>query len=225
MANQLWSDLLIGSGQLWSDLDSAPGIVTPGPAVLTLNGQVPAAAQPTTVFRTPTPALLTLSGLSLSAPVTLIPAAAVLSAVGQIPAQQLIRTITNALAPAVESPPTSFAPTLITIWTTQPGIGQLTLQTLEINVTQGGNIGFVSPAPAELTLQTLPYSLLVLAGGAGLGSIQMLGLAPTILRELTISPDIGQVSLNPVAPELALPFTWVDDDPAPTRTWITDAAA
>lgn len=225
MSNQLWSDLLLGTGQLWSDQDSAPGIVTPAPAVLTLLGRDPAAAQQISVFRTPATAVLTLNGLSLGTPVILTPAAAALTTVGQIPGEVRQLTITPSLAAPIENPPADFSPTLITIWTTQPGVGQVTLQTLEINVTQGGNIGFVSPAPAQLSLQTLQYSLLLLAGGAGVGAIQVVGLAPTLKYELTITPDVGAVSFNPLVPDLARPFTWVDDDPAPTVTWITDAAA
>lgn len=223
--SRLWSDAKIGAGRLWSDFASLPGIVAPGVASLTLQGRQPVAVEPSTVFRTPAPATLTFNGLSLSVPIVLTPAPAALSAVGQIPARELIRIITNALAPAVETLPPSFAPTLITVWTTQPGAAQLTLDTLSHAVTQGGNIGFVNPATAQVTLQVLPYSLLVLAGGAGTGLLEVQGLAPDLLTSLTIEPDVGAIDLPGRAPELALPFTWVDDDPAPTRTWITDAAA
>lgn len=223
--SRLYGDLFQSAGKrFYFALDSVPGIVSPGVATLVLGGQVPIAVEPQTIFRTPAPAVLTLGGLMPGAPVVLSPAAATLSTVGQIPSRQLIRMITNALAPAVQNPPTPFAPTLITIWTTQPGVAQLSLQTLEINVTQGGNIGFVDPGPAHLTLGTLPFSLL-LGGIVGAGQLNVVGLAPTLKYELTIRPDVGLVSLVPRAPELALPFTWVDDDPAPARTWLTDAAA
>lgn len=224
MSNQLWSDLLSGSGgQFWSDLDSAPGIITPAPATLTLFGRDPAAAQQVTVFRTPATAVLTLAGLSLSAPIVLTPAPAALAYVGQIPARQLIRTITNALPAAVENPPAEFVPTLITIWTTQPGVASVTLQVLPFNLTQGGNIGFVSPAAAQISLGTLPYTLLY--GEIGVGLLTVVGLAPTLQHELTITPDVGMVSFAETPPLLTLPFIWVDDDPAPTSAWITDVAA
>jgi len=225
MSNQLWSDLLIGSGQLWSDQDSAPGIISPTTGVVTLFGRDPIAAQNIQVFRTPATALLTLNGLSLNAPITLTPATAALAYGGQIPARELIRTISPALPAAVQNPPAAFVPTIITVWTTQPGVGSVVLQTLEINVTQGGNIGFVSPTTALVTLQTRQYSLLLLAGGAGVGALQINGLAPTIRRELTISPSSGALSMSLLAPDLSRPFTWVDDNPAPALSWITDAAA
>lgn len=98
MSNRLYGGLLQSAGRrYYFALDSAPGIVTPGPAVLTLNGKVPVAVEPLTVFRTPAPATLTLNGLMPGAPIVLPPAPAALSTVGQVPARQLIRTITNAL--------------------------------------------------------------------------------------------------------------------------------
>lgn len=224
--SRLFSSQQPSAGQrFYFALDSAPGFVVPGVATLTLGGQVPAAAQPTTVFRTPTPATLTIGGLAAAAPVALSPAPAALNYVGQVPARQLIRTITPALAPPDYGTPPDNAPTLITIWTTLPGVGLLTLQALPLNLTQGGNIGFVSPTPAQLSLGTLPYSLLLLAGGAGVGTLSIIGLAPTVKPERTIMPDVGVVSIAELFPTFVLPFTWVDDDPAPTSSWITDAAA
>lgn len=205
-------------------LDSSPGIVAPGVAVLTLNGQVPIANQPGTIFRTPATALLTLNGLSLGAPSTVIPAPAALSMGGLIPGEVRSLTITPALGSPIESPPQDIPPTLITIWTTSPTTALLTLQTLEINVTQGGNIGFVSPAPAHLTLGTLAYTLL-LGGDIGIGALSLIGFAPTLRHELTITPDVGLLTTSQLTPVLGLPFGWVDDDPAPPSLWITDRAA
>lgn len=223
--SRLYGDQLQSAGRrFYFALDGAPGIITPAPAVLTLNGRQPIAVEPLTVFRTPAPATLTLGGLFLGAVTVLTPAPAALSESGKIPSLVTQRTITPALPAPLETPPPAFVPTLITIWTTQPGVAQLSLQTLEINVTQGGNIGFVSPGAAQISLGTLPYSLL-LGGVASLGQITVIGRAPTLLSELTIQPQVGQVSLGQLEPDLSLPFTWIDDDPAPAHTWITDAAA
>ena len=222
--SRLYGDQLQASGKrYYFALDAAPGIITPSPATLTLFGRGPAAAQQVTVFRTPAPATLSLIGGALGAPVVLSPAPAALWLAGKQPGQVTSRTITPSLAPPVESPPVSFAPTLITIWTTQPGVAQVTLQTLEINVTQGGNIGFVSPAPAHLAMGALPFTLLY--GEAGVGLLNVVGLQPTLLRELVVSPDVGSVAFTLASPILSLPFRWVDDTPAPAVTWITDAAA
>lgn len=226
MSNRLYGDQLQSTGRrFYFALDSAPGIISPATATLSLQGRAPAAAQPTTVFRTPTPAVLTIAGIAPGAPVVLTPGVGAVSAVGQIASEVRSLTITPSLAAPQETPPSSFAPTIIYIQTKTPAPAALTLSALPFNLTQGGNIGFVSPAAAQLTLQTLQYSLLVLAGGAGLGALTVVGQVPTLLHELTIAPDVGAVSLNPLAPTLSLPFRWVDDHRAPATPWITDAAA
>jgi hypothetical protein len=224
--SRLYGDLIQSSGKrFYFALDSAPGIISPGVSALVLNGKVPIAVEPLTVFRSPSPAALGIGGLTPGAPIVVSPSPAALGYVGQIPSRQLIRIITNALAAAIESPPTSYAPTLIPIWTTNPGVGQVRLQTLEINITEGGNIGFVSPAAAQLMLGTLPYTLLVLGAGAGLGQLQILGLAPSVTGATIVTPNLAQLLTLGNDPSLSLPFTWIDDDPALTRTWITDVAA
>jgi hypothetical protein len=226
MSNRLYGDLLRSSGRrYYFALDSTPGIVTPGVATLTLNGRQPVAVEQLTVFRTPATAVLTLQGQSLASPTVLTPAPAALSTVGQIPGEVTQLIISPALPAPVYETPASYAPTLLTIWTTQPGVASLTLQTLEQNVTQGGNIGFVSPGPAQISLGTLQYTLLLLAGQIGVGSLSMIGRAPTLQHELTINPGVGTLTTSQLSPEVSRPFTWVDDDPAPTSPWITDAAA
>lgn len=223
---RLYSDQLQSSGRRYFfALDGAPGIVTPSPAALTLNGRQPIAVEPQTVFRTPATAVVTLSGLSFAAPTTVLPGLATLSTVGQIPGEQRILTISPALPSPLENPPAAFGPTLITIWATQPGVGLVRLQSIELNVTEGGNIGFLSPGRATLTLQSNAFSLLLLSGGVQAGLIAVNGLAPTLLHTLAITPEVGLVTMRGAAANLGLPFGWVDDDPALVTSWITDAAA
>lgn len=222
---RLYGSLSNSGSRFYFGLDSVPSIVTPGVATLTLFGREPSAAQNLTVFRTPATAVLTLNGLSLASPTVVSPATAALATVGQIPGEVRELTISPALpAPTYDTPPDN-APTLLTIWTTQPATALLTLQTLEQNVTQGGNIGFVSPGKATLTLSTQQFTLLLLSGGAGVGSLSIVGLAPTLTHELTISPAVGSLTIGETPPLLTLPFIWIDDDPVPPSTWITDAAA
>lgn len=223
--SRLFSDLTDGSGrQFFSALTGAPGFITPAPAALTLQGRAPIAVEPQTIFRTPTPALVTLNGLGFFAPSTVIPAPAALASVGQIPVEVLALTISPALPSPVESPPNQFVPTLLTFQTVAPDTAALSLQTREIAVTQGGNIGFVAPAAAQLTFGTLQYTLTY--GEAGVGSLLILGQAPEIVAtETVLRPDVGQIVMANPAPALALPFGWVDDDPAPPSIWITDVAA
>jgi hypothetical protein len=222
--SRLYGDQLQASGRrYYFSLEGAPGVITPAPAVLSFQGRIPTAVEPTTVFRTPATAVLSLAGLLVRSPSLLIPAPAALSAVGSVANQVTSRTITPALAPPIEDPPDPFVPTLITIWTTQPGVAVLTLQALEQNVTQGGNIGFLSPAPAVLTLSTQEYTLLF--GEAGVGLLTCIGLVPTIRTEVTISPEPAVLSCGEMEPAIHIPFQWIDDPPAPPAAWITDAAA
>lgn len=224
MSNRLWSDISPSSGRrFWSDLDSAPGVVSPGTALVTINGNAPIVNQPTTVFRTPATAVITVQGLAPQAPVVLSPAAAVITAVGQIPVEILSRTIIPAVPAPQYSIPQDTIPTLITIMTVSPAPAVVTISSLTFNLTQGGNIGFVSPAPALVTLQTLQFTLLY--GVVGVGQINVIGHAPTIRLELTIIPDVGQIIAGNTPPTLTLPFLWVDDDPVPPTTWINDRAA
>jgi hypothetical protein len=224
--SRLYGDQLQSSGRrYYFALDSAPGIVTPAQAIITLEGRVPLAQQPNAVFRTPTPALLTIQGQSLASPTNLSPASATITTGGQIPALVRQLTITPATPAPDYSTPPSLTPALVTIWQTQPGVGSAQLQTLELNVTQGGNIGFVSPGAAQLSIVPQAITLLVLSGGVQPGLVTIVGLEPTLLHSLTITPDVGQVVAAGQAHLLSLPFIWIDDDPAPPSSWITDAAA
>ena len=225
MSNRLYGDQLQSSGRrFFSALDGAPGIITPDPAVLTLNGRQPIAVEPLTVFRTPATAVLTLSGLGFSAQSLLSPATAALSYGGLVPDEVRQLTISPALPAPLQSPPAQLIPTLITVWTTAPATAQLTLNVLEQNVTQGGNIGFVSPGVGLVSLSGLAHTIL-LGGIPDTGALSVQGLAPTLVGTTIVTPDVGLLSMQELSPALALPFVWIDDDPAPTRTWITDAAA
>lgn len=222
---RLYGDQLQAAGRrYYFSLEGAPGVVTPAPAVLTLFGRAPSAAEPTTVFRTPATAVLTLSGLLPRSPSLLIPDTAALGYVGQIPVEVRSLTITPALAPPIEDPPDEFVPTLITIWTAQPAPAVITLQALEQNVTQGGNIGFVSPTAAQIVLSPPEFTLLF-GSAAEVGLLTCVGLVPTIQTELTISPEPAMLTCGQLEPTIEIPFQWIDDPPAPPVTWITDAAA
>jgi hypothetical protein len=224
--SRLFGNLLHSSGRrFFFALDSVPGILAPATAVVTINGRQPIAVEPTTVFRTPATAVVTIQGVAFFAPSTVIPAPAALAANLLAPGDVRSLTISPALGAPVQDPPQEIPPTLLTIWTTNPGVGFAQLQTLEINITQGGNIGFVSPAAAQLGLATQQFTLLLLAGGAGVGEAAIIGRAPTLLHQLVISPETGTITAVAQNPTLTLPFVWIDDDPVPPSTWITDRAA
>lgn len=224
--SRLTGNLLQSAGKrFFFALDSSPGIVAPGVATLTLGGQVPIAVEPQTIFRTPTPAVLTLIGGSLGAPSTVIPASAAVSMGGLVPAKVTTRTIQPALPDAQENPPPDPVATLITIVTAIPAPAAVTLDTLTINITQGGNVGFISPGVGSISMGTQPFTLLLLAGGVDASVINLTGLAPSLVYGLTINPDVGLLTIPVILPLLDLPFRWVDDDPVPASPWITDAAA
>lgn len=224
MSNRLWSDISPSSGRrFWSGLTSVPGVVSPAPALVTIQGRAPIANQPTSVFRTPAPALITIQGRAPSAPVVLTPATATITAAGQIPSELRSLTITPAVPAPDYSTPQETVPTLITIMTVIPATAVITVSTLPFNLTQGGNIGFVSPAPAQVTLQG--FQPILISAFIGVGQINVIGHAPTLQLELTITPDVGQAFVGGLAPALTLPFRWVDDSPSPPATWIRDAAA
>jgi hypothetical protein len=220
---RLYFDLLRNTGtRYYFALDQTPGIVSPDIARLTLNGQVPAAAQPTTVFRTPTQATLTLAGLSLASPTLLQPNKANLAMGGLL--ATLVRQLTLVVsAPSpVETPEQDIPPTLLTIRTVTPAPAALTLLTLEQAVTQGGNIGFVFPGKSTLTVGGLQAAFLTSSTAPAGLSIQ--GYAPTLtlLAALTVNPEVGSLILSQLEPVLITPFHWVDDDPVATPIWIDD---
>lgn len=222
---RLWSDLTRSSGvRYWFALDSSPGIVSPGVGLITLNGNAPAISDQSQVFRTPATATLTINGLSLSSPTLLTPATAALGYVGQIPAEQKIAVISPALPAPDYSTPVDTPPTLLTIMVVSPTKATLTIQTLAQNVTQGGNIGFISPTTGLVTLTG--YQVL-LPRIPDVGFISVLGLEPSLVTNalLEITPDPAVLSTFELAPSLGIPFLWVDDAPAPPSTWIDDPRA
>src|SRR6185295_3638357 len=218
MPNRLYSDLLDATNRrYYFDLDSAPGGVTPAPATLTIFGRSVTIQELSTVFRTPATAALSLIGLSLGSPVVLIPATAALAVANSVVGLQKLQTITNALPPDYTALPDN-PPTLITIMTVSPNKATLTISYPTLNLTQGGNIVSVTPGVGLLTLAGLGPNTPVILNSAGLLSLS--GLLPSIRTELIVAPDVGLFTMGDLAPEISVPFLWVDDPPAPTVTWI-----
>jgi hypothetical protein len=217
---RLYSALLDGSGRrYYFGLDSAPGGITPTTALVTLTGRFPDIFQQATVFRTPAPALITINGLSFSSGPILTPAQATLTLAGLIP--DLLKQIV--ISPALPTPDynslQSTVPTILFINTITPSPALLSLQSLEQNVTQGGNIGFLNPITAQLSLQTRQYTLLF--GDVGLGQLTLNGLVPTLHLTATLEPEPAALTFAGLAPDIEEPFTWVDVDPPPPVSWTT----
>lgn len=222
---RLYSNLLKTAGQrYYFALDSVPGIVNPGVATLTLDGRSVAISDQSVVFRTPATAALTLTGLSLSSPSLLTPATAALAAQGKIAALSTELIILVPAPSPIETPEQTYEPTLITQLVVSPNKATLTMQALELNVSQGGNIGFVFPARAALTLNGLALNLGFLPDQA---TLTLIGYAPTLELNTTneVTPDPAILYMVGSEPTIDIPFVWVDDDPQPASTWIDDPRA
>lgn len=216
---RLYSDLLSSTGRrYYFGLNSAPGGISPAQATITVTGLAPTIFQQSTAFRTPAPALITINGLQVATDIRLSPTPATITLSGLVPSKQTTMVITNTFPLDYTVLPDN-APTILYIQTISPAPALIRLQSLELNITAGGNIGFVSPAPAVITLQSREFTLIF--GEIGLGHIDVVGHAPTLLTSTTVTPEAGLIQLNPLAPTADRGFQWIDADPPPPLTWTT----
>lgn len=218
MGNRLFSDLQSGGGQRYFfDLDSTPGIITPGVGALSLVGREP--QYPGTVFRTPATLILSLDGRSPNPDVSLRPAQAALAFNNSTVGLQTVRLIQPTLASPVESPDNDFVPTLIQIFHRQPITGVITLSGFNHSLSEGGNIGFRSPATAALSLIGYPYLRSIPPVDGQSISMIMEGLQPTLTTTLLIEPEPATLSFTSAPPSIDKGFIWIDDNPAPPLQW------
>lgn len=213
---RLWSDLR-GSGRYWYDLDSAPGIVSPGVGAVSFGGLIPIAVERVEVFRTPATAALTINLLSPSSDTILMPARAALAYVGQIAAEQRILIVTPTNPPDYGAPQ-ELAPTILYINTITPTTGLVRLSALTINVTQGGNVLIITPGVASLSnvtgVPTLIFSVI------GVSSQVMNGLVPGLVTTLAIDAvEVATLTVNGFAPTIDVGFVWRDVDAPPALNW------
>lgn len=217
---RLYSNLQDGSSRrYYFGLDSAPGGITPQPGLITFAGLFQDIFQQATVFRTPAPALLTINGLSFASGPILTPAPAALTLAGLIPTEQRLQVITPATPTPDYAELQSTAPTILFINTITPSPALLTIQSLEKNVHQGGNIGFLNPITAQLTLQTQQYALIFFQ--VSTGQVTFDGRVPTLHTTLVVEPEVGLVNFVGNEVQLDLPFIWIDVDAPPALTWTT----
>jgi len=215
---RLYSDLIDGSGRrYYFGLNSAPGGITPATSGLVIAGLTPVIFQVTQVFRTPSPANLIIAGLQARPEAALVPNVAALTFPGLVPSKVTIRTITNSLPTPDYTVDAGLAPTILFIATVQPAAAQLTLNSPPINLTQGGNIGYVNPLPGSVTINGLISNFVFNPIGSGLLLIQ--GRAPTIYPSRTVTPDVGALYTSNLIPFVSREFIWIDIDPPPPLTW------
>jgi hypothetical protein len=218
--SDLFDDLQDGSGRdYFFALDSAPGGLSPALGTITAIGLAPTIFEQLTVFRTPALATLTVNGLAVVSDITLKPAVASLTISGQIPSEYRERIITPAIPTPDYADLQDTPPTILFISTITPTAGLVQLSSLPLNVTPGGNIGFISPALGALTIQGVQPVLIFVQ--VTTGSISMVGLAPAVMTEKVISPDTGALIASNLQMTTERPFGWIDADPPPPLTWTT----
>lgn len=223
---RLYSDLADGSGRrYYFSLASAPGGLQVGKATLTIGGFAPTIFEQVSVVRAPAPALLLIQGRTIQSDVLLSPAPAALSLVGQVAGEYRSLVVTNSADPVYTDLPEA-PPSVLFINTVTPAQAVLTFNGPPINVTQGGNIGFVSVGVGLLSIQGNTPTLIFLEAGVGALSIQ--GLAPTLQLQLVIRAEDDSTALrmiplraNGLAPTISRPFQWIDADPPPATSWTT----
>lgn len=213
---RLFSDLY-GAGRYYYDLDSAPGLVSPGVGLVSFVGQIPIAVERSEVFRTPATATLTINLLAPSSDTILLPNVAALAYVGQIAAEQRILIVTPTNQPDYSNAQET-APTILYINTITPTTGLVSLSELTLNVTQGGNILTVTPGVASLSngtgVPTLIFSVI------GVGSSVMNGLTPGLVTTLAIDlADGAAITVYGLAPTIDVGFVWRDVEQPPALTW------
>lgn len=220
---RLYSDLIDSGGRrYYFGLNSAAGgISNANTAGLQVIGYAAEIFQQIQVFRTPATATLTVNGQPVQAYTNPRPALAALTLAGQIPGEQKQVVITNALPPDYTALPDN-VPTILQQHLLAPNRAQLSLQTLEVNLTQGGNIVTIMPGVGVLTAIGYGANFPRLAD---IGLVQMVGQIPTLHLTIVVEPETAQLSLNGAEAVLGLPFVWVDDAPAAPTAWIDDPRA
>lgn len=216
---RLYSDLVDGSGRRYFfSLASAPGGVQPATATVRFNGLAPTIFEQVTVFRNPATGTFTFNGRAVSSDVNISPATATITFAGLIAGEQRILTVTNSLPPDYTTP-ASFPPTVLFINTLSIGRGQISFNYPTINVTQGGNIGFINPSVGQFSFQGLTPTVIFLEVSTGLITFQ--GLGPSIQTTLIVEPELGSFSFNGNEVGTQRPFQWIDVDQPPVTTWTT----
>lgn len=219
---RLYSDLIDGSSRrYYYGLSSPPGSLAPTAGLVTVVGLAPTIFEQVQVFRTPATAALTLGGLQAQSQTIAQPALAALAFAGRTATTATLKVITNDVTPDYGAPQDTL-PTVQTIMLLTPARASLTIVYQQPNVTQGGNIGFISPGVGVLTLQGLAANF---PFDAGMGAVNLVGLAPTLKCELVVTPDPGYLNVDGLAAITAVPFVWTDDERAATPVWIDVPAA
>lgn len=206
-------------------LDSAPGALTPGVGSIRVQGLAPSIFEQSTVFRTPAPATLTINGRALGSVTPLIPGVGALSLAGRTAGLHTTLIVTPAIPAPEYEIEEGLAPTIVFVQTITPQTGALNLVSPALNVSQGGNIATITPQVGQLSLAS--GEITIVFHPAGLGSLTVQGLEPTLLTEriLGLEEDgaigTGSLVINGLAPTIETPFTWIDVDPPPETTWTT----
>lgn len=220
---RLYSNLVDGSNRRYFfGLDSAPGGITPQTVQLQVTGLAPTIFTQVQVFRTPAPAMITLNGLAVRNDYLPSPTPAAIVAQGRAPTLVTQLIVTNSLPPDY-SDPVSIAPTILFINTVTPAPAVVTLGGLLPNASPGGDIGFVSPGVGLVTIQGSAPTLIFVETEPG--RIDVIGLQPTILSSLDVTPEVGHITIDGQQVDLKKPFQWIDVDAPPPLIWSTSTVS
>lgn len=217
---QLFSDLIDGSGRRYFfSLKTAPGGVSPNnPAAISVNGFAPTIFVQTQVFRTPAPAVITLQYPPQQVRVPMQPPTAVITPTATV--ANLLKQLT--ISPAVNADyndPPSNAPTILFIQTIVPAPALINITALELNLSQGGDIGFISPLAGRIDLLGRVPTTIFFEAAPGI--VLVTGHEPTLVTSLTIEPEAGQINVLTLTPKFDIGFVWIDVEPPPPLLWTT----
>jgi hypothetical protein len=218
---QLYSDLVDGSGRrYYFSLSRATGGLAPAaPAAVTVMGLQPTVSQIVIAFRTPTQATVTIAGYQPPSLTPVQPGVASISFLGLIPTEQKIRIVTPAMPAPDYSTPNELIPTIAFIQTVSPATAAISIQSLALNAFPGGDIVYITPGVAALTLTGLQAA--VVNNQPNVASISISGLIPGLKTETVVQPDVASITIDGLALSADRGFVWTTVvTPAPI-IWTT----
>jgi hypothetical protein len=216
---RLYSNLIDGSNRRYFfALDSASGGLSPQTVQLQVTGLAPTIFTQVQVFRTPATAVITLNGMAIRNDYLPSPTPLAIAAQGRVPTLVTQLIVTNDMSPDYSDLPT-ITPTILFINTVTPAPAQIQIQSLALNLTEGGDIGFVTPGVGLVEVQSRAPLLIFLEAGAG--EVMVQGLQPSIVTTLDVYPEVGQITVDGQLVTLPRGFEWIDVDRPPPLIWTT----
>ncbi len=200
-------------------------IVSPGVGAVTAPGNAPGISG-TPSLPQPGVGLILVAGLTptvnIGAGPTAVPDPGAIIAQGLAPTLWTSRTVVPDINTS-EADEVGLAPTVIQGWLVQPGVGAIIIAGLGPLVIAAGSLT-VNPGAGAISVAGLGPTLSVPAGQEGLalpflGQAEALGLAPDLEKILTVTPDVGLISMDALLASVNTDFNWHDAPAATARSW------